>query len=80
MSNVAHGPLVSTTLLNFCLFTAQRVTCSDKLNNCAAYGQSVCTTYGEWAHDNCQQFCGFCGKIKLMFGRFIPLRNAVFSH
>lgn len=43
-------------------FTAQLVTCSDKMNNCAAYGQGVCTSYGEWAHDNCQQFCGFCGK------------------
>lgn len=39
------------------------MTCIDKMNNCAAYGQGVCTSYGEWAHDNCQQFCGFCGKI-----------------
>ncbi|XP_076436505.1 A disintegrin and metalloproteinase with thrombospondin motifs 15-like isoform X2 [Babylonia areolata] len=36
--------------------------CVDKVDNCASYGQSVCSgTYHEWAAENCARFCELCG-------------------
>ncbi|XP_065931619.1 uncharacterized protein [Magallana gigas] len=34
--------------------------CIDKLSNCAAYGESVCSSYRHWAIENCARFCLFC--------------------
>ncbi|XP_056012043.1 mucin-2-like isoform X2 [Ostrea edulis] len=34
--------------------------CIDKISNCAAYGDSVCTGYRQWAIENCARFCIFC--------------------
>ncbi|KAK7483030.1 hypothetical protein BaRGS_00025693, partial [Batillaria attramentaria] len=36
--------------------------CVDKVQNCASYGQSVCSDpqYSQWVAENCQAFCG-CG-------------------
>ncbi|XP_061170095.1 mucin-5AC-like [Saccostrea echinata] len=34
--------------------------CVDKITNCAAYGDSVCTTYRLWSIENCARFCVFC--------------------
>ncbi|KAK3581064.1 hypothetical protein CHS0354_033850 [Potamilus streckersoni] len=34
--------------------------CSDRLSNCASYGQQVCRDYRAWANDNCKRTCNFC--------------------
>ncbi|XP_033755260.1 putative per-hexamer repeat protein 5 isoform X5 [Pecten maximus] len=36
--------------------------CADRINNCAAYGQNVCTdsTYEGWVKDNCAKTCNKC--------------------
>ncbi|XP_062569917.1 mucin-2-like, partial [Saccostrea cucullata] len=34
--------------------------CVDKISNCAAYGDTVCTNYRLWAIENCARFCIFC--------------------
>ncbi|XP_052222251.1 A disintegrin and metalloproteinase with thrombospondin motifs 13-like isoform X2 [Dreissena polymorpha] len=34
--------------------------CSDAVNDCAAYGSSMCTEYASWAKQKCQRFCHFC--------------------
>ncbi|XP_046337401.1 uncharacterized protein LOC124119056 [Haliotis rufescens] len=34
--------------------------CQDKLPNCAAYGQASCTSYTDWAKENCNSYCKFC--------------------
>lgn len=36
--------------------------CRDRLDNCVAYGISVCTDplYVAWASDNCMAFCNLC--------------------
>ncbi|XP_071097779.1 A disintegrin and metalloproteinase with thrombospondin motifs 16-like [Haliotis cracherodii] len=36
--------------------------CRDVLTNCAAYGTSACTKYGDWARTNCQNYCAMCGE------------------
>lgn len=52
-----------------CLFTGG--TCHDTINNCANYGQAVCTDpqYTQWVKQNCAQYCNQCG------GRLCHLRN-----
>lgn len=35
-------------------------TCNDALDNCDAYGASVCTQYPQWASDNCKSTCNMC--------------------
>ncbi|XP_078338507.1 uncharacterized protein LOC111134355 isoform X1 [Crassostrea virginica] len=44
--------------------TAQNVVapqpCVDVATNCKVYGKSVCTTYGQWASNNCRKYCGIC--------------------
>lgn len=40
--------------------TFNMTTCSDKINNCAEFGQDICTDYAPWAKKNCNQYCGFC--------------------
>ncbi|XP_052786256.1 cell death abnormality protein 1-like, partial [Mya arenaria] len=36
--------------------------CTDKIPNCASYGQATCAdaNYVAWAHDQCTHYCGFC--------------------
>ncbi|GFO24025.1 LOW QUALITY PROTEIN: collagen alpha-5(vi) chain [Plakobranchus ocellatus] len=34
--------------------------CKDQIPNCAAYGQSVCTSYQAWSTTNCARTCGIC--------------------
>lgn len=40
--------------------TSNMTTCSDKINNCAEFGQDICSDYAPWAKKNCEQYCGFC--------------------
>lgn len=37
--------------------------CHDTINNCANYGQAVCTDpqYTQWVKQNCAQYCNQCG-------------------
>ena len=51
--------LLILTVIYFFIFSEE---CIDKIENCAAYGHSVCSgTYEAWAGDNCRKFCSFCG-------------------
>ncbi|XP_060605056.1 putative per-hexamer repeat protein 5 isoform X3 [Ruditapes philippinarum] len=40
-------------------------TCADKLPNCAAYTQAVCTSkdYATWVLNNCAHYCNKCGSM-----------------
>ncbi|XP_060075272.1 putative per-hexamer repeat protein 5 [Ylistrum balloti] len=44
--------------------------CGDRINNCAAYGQSVCSdpTYQGWVKDNCAQTCNKCSSGTMTMG------------
>ncbi|XP_070176754.1 uncharacterized protein [Littorina saxatilis] len=45
------------------VITSPSSACQDKVSNCAAFGQSFCTDerYANFAKDNCQRHCKFCG-------------------
>eukprot|EP00105_Crassostrea_gigas_P046061 XP_019930209.1 PREDICTED: putative per-hexamer repeat protein 5 isoform X48 [Crassostrea gigas] len=43
--------------------TGTMVTCSDAVQNCAAYGKTVCSDpqYDQWVTKNCANYCNKCG-------------------
>nr|XP_022335525.1 loricrin-like isoform X9 [Crassostrea virginica] len=45
-------------------------TCTDAINNCAAYGTSVCSDpqYDQWVTKNCAHSCNKCGSMGTMTG------------
>nr|XP_022339888.1 loricrin-like isoform X22 [Crassostrea virginica] len=45
-------------------------TCTDAINNCAAYGTSVCSDpqYDQWVTKNCAHSCNKCGSTGTMTG------------
>ncbi|KAJ8314221.1 hypothetical protein KUTeg_008782 [Tegillarca granosa] len=34
--------------------------CEDKISNCYQYGVAACSSYRQWASDNCPKYCQFC--------------------
>lgn len=50
----------------FCkLFWISVVACSDAVQNCAAYGKTVCSDpqYDQWVTKNCANYCNKCEYI-----------------
>nr|XP_034336444.1 putative per-hexamer repeat protein 5 isoform X29 [Crassostrea gigas] len=50
--------------------TGPMVTCSDAVQNCAAYGKTVCSDpqYDQWVTKNCANYCNKCGSTGTMTG------------
>lgn len=52
--------------------------CQDKLPNCDLYGKKVCVNeYVPWAKENCQHYCGMCGKFRRLSVYFQSLSLTV---
>ncbi|KAJ8303529.1 hypothetical protein KUTeg_019925, partial [Tegillarca granosa] len=49
--------------------------CADVLDNCAAYGASVCSDqqYTQWVLKNCQKTCNKCGKLRVRVNVLLKL-------
>lgn len=55
--------VIKTTLGSAALYTTTQPPCTNFLDNCFYYGFFVChdSRYRQWAKENCQLFCGYCG-------------------